>query len=30
LLAPDRLPNERGHEVIRDHLIPEIDRVILA
>ena len=30
LLAPDRHPNERGHEVIRDHLIPEIERVILA
>jgi hypothetical protein len=29
-LAPERHPNERGHEVIRDHLIPEIERVILA
>jgi len=30
LLAHNRHPNERGHEVIRDHLIPEIERVILA
>jgi hypothetical protein len=30
LMAPGRHPNERGHEVIRDHLIPEIERVILA
>jgi len=30
LLAPKRHPNERGHEVIRNHLIPEIERVILA
>ena len=29
-LAPERHPNELGHEVIRDHLIPEIERVILA
>ena len=30
LVAPGTHPNERGHIVIRDHLIPEIDRVILA
>ena len=30
LLAPDHHPNELGHRVIRDHLIPEIERVILA
>jgi hypothetical protein len=30
LMAPGRHPNERGHVVIRDHLITEIDRVILA
>jgi len=30
LLAPDRHPNEHGHEFIRDLLITEIDRVILA
>ena len=30
LMAPGRHPNERGHVVIRDHLIPEIERVILA
>lgn len=30
LMAPGRHPNEQGHLVIRDHLIPEIDRVILA
>ena len=30
LLAPNKHPNERGHAVIRDHLIPEIERVILA
>lgn len=29
-LAPHRHPNELGHAVIRDHLIPEIERVILA
>jgi len=29
-MAPGRHPNELGHAVIRDHLIPEIDRVILA
>lgn len=29
-LAPKRHPNELGHAVIRDHLIPEIERVILA
>lgn len=27
---PDRHPNEQGHEIIRDLLISEIDRVILA
>jgi hypothetical protein len=30
LLAPKRHPNEHGHEFIRDLLITEIDRVILA
>jgi hypothetical protein len=30
LLAPNRHPNEHGHEFIRDLLITEIDRVILA
>jgi hypothetical protein len=30
LLAKGRHPNEAGHAVIRDHLIPEIERVILA
>ena len=30
LLAKHGHPNERGHEVIRDRLIPEIERVILA
>ena len=30
LMAPNGHPNERGHVVIRDHLIPEIERVILA
>ncbi len=30
LLAPNKHPNEAGHAVIRDHLIPEIERVILA
>jgi hypothetical protein len=30
LFAPMRHPNEKGHAVIRDHLITEIDRVILA
>jgi hypothetical protein len=30
LLKEHRHPNELGHAVIRDHLIPEIDRVILA
>lgn len=29
-LSPEGHPNEYGHEVIRDHLIPEIERVILA
>ena len=29
-LAPNKHPNELGHEVIRDHLITELDRVILA
>jgi len=29
-LAPKLHPNEAGHAVIRDHLIPEIERVILA
>jgi hypothetical protein len=30
LMAPGRHPNEAGHRLIRDHLIPEIERVILA
>jgi len=30
LLAEHGHPNEHGHEVIRDHLIPELERVILA
>ena len=30
LIMPGGHPNERGHELIRDRLIPEIDRVILA
>ena len=30
LLAKGHHPNEHGHVVIRDHLIPEIERVILA
>lgn len=30
LVMPGGHPNERGHEIIRDMLIPEIDRVILA
>ena len=30
LVMPGGHPNERGHELIRDMLIPEIDRVILA
>jgi hypothetical protein len=30
LLARRGHPTEHGHEVIRDHLIPEIERVILA
>lgn len=30
ILAPNRHPNERGHEIIRDMLIPEIDRVIMS
>jgi len=30
LLAPNRHPNELGHETIKNHLIPEIERVILA
>lgn len=29
LIMPGGHPNERGHELIRDMLIPEIDRVIL-
>lgn len=28
--APGGHPNEIGHQMIRDHLIPEIDRVILS
>jgi hypothetical protein len=30
LIMPGGHPNERGHEIIRDRLIPELDRVILA
>jgi hypothetical protein len=30
LVKEHRHPNEAGHIVIRDHLIPEIERVILA
>ena len=30
LIMPGGHPNEKGHEIIRDQLIPEIDRVILA
>jgi hypothetical protein len=30
LIMPGGHPNEQGHEIIRDLLIPEIDRVILA
>ena len=30
LVMPGGHPNEQGHEIIRDLLIPEIDRVILA
>jgi hypothetical protein len=30
LVSPGTHPNECGHVVIRDHLIPEIERVILA
>ena len=30
LIMPDGHPNERGHEIIRDQLIPEIDRAILS
>ena len=30
LITTHRHPNEAGHIVIRDHLIPEIDRAILA
>jgi hypothetical protein len=30
LIMPGGHPNERGHEIIRDKLLPEIDRVILA
>jgi hypothetical protein len=30
LLKPEGHPNERGHELIRDMLIPKIDRVILT
>jgi hypothetical protein len=30
LFAPQRHPNEKGHEVIRNHLIQEIDRAILT
>lgn len=29
IFAPDNHPNEKGHEIIRDMLIPEIDRVII-
>jgi hypothetical protein len=30
LMAPNGHPNEAGHRLIRDHLIPEIESVILA
>ncbi len=30
LVKPGGHPNERGHEIIRDMLIPEIDRVIMT
>ena len=30
LLAPNHHPNESGHQYLRDRLIPEIERVILA
>lgn len=30
LVMPGGHPNEKGHEIIRDTLIPELDRVILA
>ena len=30
LIMPGGHPNEKGHEIIRDLLIPELDRVILA
>lgn len=30
LVKPDGHPNEKGHEIIRDALIPEIDRAIIA
>jgi len=30
LIMPGGHPNEKGHEIIRDMLIPEVDRVILA
>jgi len=30
LIMPGGHPNEKGHEIIREQLIPEIDRVILA
>lgn len=30
LIKPGGHPNERGHQIIRDMLIPEIDRVILT
>jgi hypothetical protein len=30
LIHPNGHPNEKGHEIIRDLLIPEIDRVILT
>jgi len=30
LIMPGGHPNEQGHEIIRDLLIPELDRVILA
>jgi hypothetical protein len=30
LMAPNGHPNEAGHRLLRDRLIPEIERVILA
>jgi len=30
LIMPDGHPNEKGHQIIRDMLIPETDRVILS